>query len=235
MRNFGSIAALAFAAAATQVSAQPVSIPQVDPVAFEVVNVTSNPVIEHKQSGAQCPINLGGLSLAAAANLRPGDGTNVGCQYDRTDENGVTRLSVYIYTFDGIDAVREYHGAKAGISQIAEATALTVTEQKEAGQTCFGTLIPQVGEQVIARNALDGLAQEDSPVSLGSAVYNFDVPEVNGNPARQETSLLSVYQAGDWVVKTRVTLPGQGADSAAAACNYAGLATLTQVPLISRK
>ncbi|WP_162789463.1 hypothetical protein [Altererythrobacter sp. ZODW24] len=229
------LALLTVSSAAVGQSVPVYNIPKLDPVAFKVANMATKPVIEHIQSGAQCPTLLGQMQLAVTSNLRPGDGTNVGCQYDKTDESGLTRVTMYIYTYPGINGAREYQGAKAQIMQRGDASALKVEELSAVGQVCFDALIPHVGKAAMARNTVDELEQETNPVSFGTATYNFDVPAGNGQPALKQTSLLSVYQAGKWVVKTRVTLPGQGKEVAFRACELSGIATVNQVPLISRK
>lgn len=232
----------ALIAAPSAVSAQAVAKPQ---AAAETQAIQYNPAnwlfIEtengknyvHKASGAICVDNFRDLKLAAIKDYAP-DGSNSGCQYDKNAVAGLSRLTVYFYTAEGITGPAEYSAAKRTIAQIGEATALTVTERREEAQTCHRGVIEPLGKAILARMKKEGSEGEDANLGLGLAMYDYDIPEVNGRPAQLQTSMLSVFETGKWIVKTRVTIP-KSEESYAQACNYGGLASVGLAGVITRQ
>ncbi|MXO89614.1 hypothetical protein [Pontixanthobacter aquaemixtae] len=206
-------AAFALPAAA---SAQSASLPTPDPAAFEVTQTDGDRVVAHKQSGGICPMELGGLPLAKTHNLRPSDGTNVACQYDLQQEDGLSRVTGYIYTYRGAEAESEYQAAKGAIRQVSERSAIAITEKPEWGQTCNGAI-----SLALVAAAVNDDPDQPHTVNQWATIYHYDIPAMNGDPARSETSLLSVYEAGDWMVKTRINIPGNSEDDAKKVCDLA--------------
>ena len=80
----------------------------------------------------------------------------------------------------------------------------------------------------------EGTEGEDAQLGLGVAMYNYTIPASNGRPASAQTSMLSVYQTGKWVVKTRVTVPASET-SYRDACNYGGIASVALARSITRQ
>ncbi|MEP4783490.1 MAG: hypothetical protein ABJX46_02080 [Erythrobacter sp.] len=206
---------------------------KVDPANWLYIETENGSNYVHKSSGAICIEKFRDLKLATIRDYAP-DGTNSACQYDKTTEAGLSRLTIYVYTAPGLTGPAAYQGAKDAITQFNQNTAVTVTQRKEEGQNCHKGVIQPLAEGILSRMKKEGSEGEDANLGLGIAMYDYDIPVVNGRPARQETSLLSVYQTGKWIVKTRVTLP-KSETSYADACNYGGIASVGQARVITRQ
>lgn len=206
---------------------------QYDPANWLYVETENGNNYIHKASGAICIDNFRDLKLVGIRDYAP-DGTNSGCQYDKNTEAGLSRLTIYVYTDEGLTGPKAYKGARDAITQFNKSTPVTVTERKEEAKTCHRGVIEPLGKAILARMKEQGSEGEEANLGLGLAMYDYDIPEVNSRPAQQQTSMLTVYETGKWIVKTRVTIP-KSDESYAQACNYGGIASVAQAGAITRK
>lgn len=206
---------------------------QPDPSIWLPVTTDKGRNYVHAKSGAICADTFRDLTLTAITDYAP-DGTNSGCQYDRVDEAGLSRLTLYIYTAEGLTGPIAYKGAKDAITQFHNSTPVTVTERTAEGQQCHRGVIKPLAEAILGRMQKDGGEAKDANLGLGLAMYDYSIPARAGKPAEEQTSMLSVFQTGKWIVKTRVTLP-KSENSYEAACNYGGITSVAQARVITRK
>ncbi len=204
-----------------------------DPANWQLVRSEAGNSYLHKASGAACFDSLHDLELTAIVDFAP-DGTNSGCQYDKIEEQKLNRLTVYVYTAEGLTGSMAYNEAKNVIRNLGKNTAITVTERGEEGQKCHQAIVPPLSKAILDRMEKEGLEGEDSHLGLGLMMYDIAIPEIDGRPAVSQTSMLSVYQTGRWVVKSRVTVP-KGETSFADACNYGGFASVGLANVINRQ
>ncbi len=187
----------------------------------------------HIKSGAICPDIFRDLKLVRIDDHAP-DGTNSSCQYQKVDESGFSRLTFYVYTAEGLTGPTAYSMAKNDITEVSKMTALTVTERKAEGQQCHRGVIKPLAEAILARMKKEGSEGQDANLGLGLAMYDYSIPARGDTPAKEQTSMLSVFQTGKWIVKTRVTLP-KSEKSYEAACNYGGITSVAQARVITRQ
>lgn len=206
---------------------------KVNPANWLFINTKDGENYVHKASGAICVGNFRDLKLTAIRDYAP-DGSNIGCQYDKAGEQGPSRLTVYVYTAEGLTGPKAYQGAKDAIAQLGQTTATTIIERKEEGQKCHQAVMRPLAQALLGRMKEEGAEGEEAQLGLGLALYDYDIPKINGRPAAAQTSMLSVYQTGKWIVKTRTTLP-KSETSYGDACNYGGLASVALARVITRK
>ncbi|MEO9462481.1 MAG: hypothetical protein ABJ242_07070 [Marinomonas sp.] len=186
----------------------------------------------HMASGAICSDQFRGLTLVAITDYAP-DGTNSSCQYDMLGGKEFQRMTLYVYTAEGLTGPIAYKGAKQAIGQINETSAITVTERKEEGQQCHRGVIKPLAESILGRMKKEGSEGQEANLGLGLAMYDYSIPARGERPAQEQTSLLSVYQTGKWIVKTRVTMD-KTENSYETACNYGGITSVAMARVITR-
>jgi len=232
---------LAIAFTATTAAAQdgPTVLPKIDPAIWQVKTNEGGASLVHKPSGAVCPTKFRDLKLVAVKDYIK-DGTNSACQFEKGAGANLTRLTLYVYTYKNASGVAEYRGAKNAIMEYSKNAAVTITEQKEEAKKCHQSFVPIVAGAILKRNKKDNPDQKDGRLQLGVAMYHYKftdtantVVQAAGTSGRAETSLLSVYKTGKWIVKARINLPA-GETSRIDGCRYIAFANLDQARVIRR-
>lgn len=229
---FSSTAAMAQSEEQTPVAPQKREI-QYNPDNWLLAETKNGRNFVHKASGGICVDEFRDLELLQVIDYLP-DGTNSSCAYGKLTDAGTSKLTIYVYTAEGLTGPIAYNNAKQSIRQIADNSGLTVSDRKEEGRACHEGVIKPLGEAILGRINEEGGEGEKASLGLGLAMYQFDIPEVDGRPAQLQTSMLSVYQTGKWVVKTRVTVP-ESETSYRDACNYGGIASVALARVITRQ
>lgn len=182
----------------------------------------------HKPSGAICPDDFRDLTFSGIKDFQP-TGNDSACEFEKKAEAGLSRMTLYIYQYKGLTGPVAYKTAKDSINQIGQVSNIKVTHQKGESQTCHKAIVPRLGAAILERQKKDKPDETESSVGWGVATYDFESEDRGA-----QTSLLSVYQTGDWIVKARVTIPSSET-SYADACRYAGLASIGLASVISAK
>jgi hypothetical protein len=207
------------------------SMPRVNDAIWDSVITQDEIKFVHRLSGAVCHAQRGDLVLAKTIDFAP-DGSDSGCEYNKTDATGLSRMTLYFYTDPTLSGPQEYRSAKAAIVQNASISAVEVTEDKDEAQKCYQATVPTLAGAILEKRKADGAPSGDSQFAMGLALYDIKVPSINGRPAMGQSSLLSVYQTGDWIIKTRVTLP-RDSKSYTEACRYSAFANLYMARTVS--
>ncbi|MEE9433371.1 MAG: hypothetical protein V3V15_03940 [Sphingorhabdus sp.] len=223
--------ALSSTAAAAQNDAT--VLPRHDHNLWNLIMTKDGANLVHKASGAVCPGNFRDLKLTGMKDYVK-DGTNSSCQFEKNTKDGLTRMTLYFYTHPSLSSPAAFKSAKNAIFEKSKITAVKITEKREEGQKCFQSFVPNLATSILERNKKDNPGQKTDLLQLGVAMFNYDIPKTASGPAHSETSLLSVYQTGKWIVKARVNLPA-GETSGVDACRYAAFANIGEASMISRK
>lgn len=188
---------------------------------WTIVPTDTGAAFYHKNSRAICDARLKDLKLVAIKDYLP-DGTNSSCQYEKMTKDGLSRLTLYVYTDPRISGPSEYRGAKQAILDYNKHANLSVSEDDIETKNCFGAIVPKVAEAKLAKETKNSSEPVNQTLQMGVVMFNMDIAANGNRAAYSERTLLTVYQTGKWVVKTRVTVPA-GETSSIDACRYAGL------------
>lgn len=178
----------------------------------------------HKMSGAICLDTFRDLQLIEVSSFTE-DGMDVACQYDKGSGLDLTRLTTYFFKRQGVDGATAYGQAFRQIQQISEMSELTAVHNKEHSQRCVSAVMPRLREAMFPDSTPED--EEVKAFKMGVAVFDYSFTPEGAVQETKQTSLLSVFQSGEWIMKVRLTTPAtENEDSYSQACNYSGLASI---------
>jgi len=222
-----TIAAIAACSTGAAFAQGVTSLPNVNPDIWSVVPNANGAALVHKKSGAVCDQSFRDLTLTRVIDYAA-DGTDSSCEYTKTGPEGRSVLTQYFYQRTGRTGAQEFVGGKQAILSFRNSSAMTVTETAEEGKKCFNAVAQKLGPALLAKARQTDPDAKMESMAMGIAMFNFAIPAVQQKPASDLRSLLTVYQIGDWFMKTRVSVPA-GKSGGINACRYGGLSSIAQV------
>ena len=160
-----------------------------------IENAEGERVLAHKMSGALCPRVVDGMVISALTSHSEG-GNDVSCNY--VADGGAEKLTVYYYKYPDLTGPKAFSGAVAGIKQVAQTTALTVTPEAAETQRCANVLSTGLS------NTLP-LPEGQSGYPVGYYVFDQEGPETGAGSDVDQVSSLAVFEHDSWIVKVRYT------------------------------
>ncbi len=188
----------------------------------------------HNQSGAFCTDTFRELQLSDVTSYTE-DGTDVSCSYQIGSGFDMTRLTTYIFQKPGLSGPMAFSQALGQIAQLAENSGLSAERNSEHSERCYNSVLPLLSDTISEQSGSDEAGNEAPEFNMGTAMFDYTFTPSGSDTQVQQTSLLTVYSFGGWIVKTRFTGPEMDQDqSYAKACNYSGLANIALATAIGQ-